>query len=237
MSTTPKNATIEYSNIRYILTDIEGTTSDIAFVKNVLFPYSAREMRNFISTHRHQPAVQSALKDTGAANENAAITQLLEWIEKDVKHPALKTLQGLIWKKGYETGAYRAHMYSDVEPALKSWKQSGLKLGVYSSGSIAAQKLFFKHSVNGDLLDLFSDHFDLEVGSKKDVKSYSLIFKRLKEQGAVQSPEQILFLSDVPEELDAAKECGFQTAQLVRPGTQPSARHPVTPDFSSIKLV
>src|SRR5688572_26639630 len=119
--------------------DIEGTTSDISFVKEVLFPYSAREMRNFISTKRTNPTVRECLKQTGAADDDGAVEQLLTWIREDVKHPALKTLQGMIWEKGFKDDAFKAHLYPEVEGCWQNWRAQGLRLGIYSSGSVAAQ--------------------------------------------------------------------------------------------------
>ncbi|MEK6556572.1 MAG: acireductone synthase [Bdellovibrionota bacterium] len=220
---------VEVTGVDYILTDIEGTTSDIAFVKNVLFPYSAREMRNFISNNRSNPKVKECLKQTEQADENGAIEQLLQWIRDDVKHPALKTIQGMIWKAGYENGSYKAHMYPDVKPAFEKWQAQGLPIGIYSSGSVAAQKNFYQYSDVGNLLGFISHHFDLDVGGKREVSSYQKISEALK-------TKNVLFLSDIAQELDAAREAGFKTVQIVREGTTASDRHPTALNFTQIKI-
>jgi enolase-phosphatase E1 len=224
---------LEISGVDYILTDIEGTTSDIAFVKNVLFPYSAREMRNYVSTHRSQPIVKDCLRQTQleskAHDENGAIEQLLQWIAQDVKHPALKTLQGLIWRQGFEKAIFKSHMYPDVKPSFEKWQAQGLPIGIYSSGSAEAQKLFYKYSESGDLLTFISHHFDLEVGGKREINSYKKISEVLK-------TKNILFLSDIVEELDAAREAGLKTVHIVREGTQASDRHSTAQNFKQLKI-
>lgn len=224
--------------IRYILTDIEGTTTAISFVHDVLFPYSAARMPAWVEAHRSQLAVQAALAqvtETVHLEEGILLTQegqvqrLLQWIQEDRKHGGLKTLQGLLWKEGYEAGAYRGHVYPDVPPALKRWKQRGLDMGVYSSGSVEAQQLLFGYSDAGDLRPYFSHYFDTSVGHKRQVASYLQIQRELDLPAA-----SILFLSDVPQELDAAGAAGLRTTQLVRPGTLPTAHHPVAPNFDEI---
>ena len=143
------------------------------------------------------------------------IDQLCTWIEADRKVGPLKTLQGYIWREGYETGQYTSHIYKDVYPAMQKWQEMGIKLGIYSSGSVGAQKLLFAHTEQGDLTPCLSAYFDTKVGHKREVNSYAQISKSLNI-----APEQILFLSDVVEELDAASEAGLGTAHVVRPGTK-----------------
>jgi enolase-phosphatase E1 len=196
--------------------DIEGTIADIAFVKNVLFPYSARELRNFVSKNKTNPKVRQCLSDAALAEpavqgDELVISRLLEWIEKDIKHPALKTLQGLIWRQGFEQNIFRAHLYPDVLPQWQIWQRQGLRLGIYSSGSIDAQNLFFEYSVEGDVRHFLEANFDLETGSKKDRTSYTMIAQKLQ-----LSPSEILFLSDAPSELEAARAAGLQTALVAR---------------------
>ena len=138
--------------IRAIVTDIEGTTSSISFVHDVLFPYAAEKMPQFVRAHRGEPAVEAilsevaALSGVDAADSDALVEHLLTWIAEDRKLTPLKALQGLIWQAGYERGDYRAHVYPDAVIALRQWHARGLPLYVYSSGSIHAQKLFFQHS-------------------------------------------------------------------------------------------
>src|SRR5580698_2842666 len=191
--------------IRAILTDIEGTTSSISFVKDVLFPYARKRLPAYIETHADHPDVQhwlhEAAKEAGyvEASRQEVIELLLRWIDEDRKSTALKALQGMIWKDGYEAGEYRAHMYPEVAARLHAWRGEGLHLYVYSSGSVPAQKLFFRYSDAGDLSHLFSGYFDTETGPKRDSGSYERIAEAIGER-----PEHILFLSDIVEELDAA---------------------------------
>lgn len=211
--------------IKAIVTDIEGTTSSISFVKDVLFPYAAHNLPGYIREHRHELAVQTQLQATACESGldvhdiEALIQQLLQWIREDKKITPLKALQGLIWQDGYEQGAYKAHVYSDAVEQLKNWHASGLQLFVYSSGSIHAQKLFFKYSEAGDLTGLFSDYFDTTIGAKQEAVSYQRIAKNT---GLPAS--ELLFLSDIEGELNAAQQAGLRTTWIVREGDSP--HHP-----------
>lgn len=226
------------SGLRAILTDIEGTTSSIAFVKDVLFPYSRERLPAFVAAHANDPEVQHWLHETareaGASESDreAIVATLLRWIAEDRKATPLKALQGMIWREGYETGAYRAHMYTEVAAKLREWKARGLRLYVYSSGSVAAQKLFFAHSEAGDLTPLFDGYFDTEIGGKREAASYSRIASAM---GV--PPVQILFLSDIVAELNAARTAGLRTAQLCRPPEvcPQAGAHPCVSDFDSIE--
>ena len=207
-----------------ILTDIEGTTSSISFVKDVLFPYARRELPGFIRDHGHEPDVRHWLDivatEHGAICDDAVIAETLQgWIDQDRKHTALKALQGMIWMAGYRSRDFTAHMYPDVAPQLHAWHQAGHPLAVYSSGSVPAQKLLFGNSDAGDLSDLFSAWFDTEVGHKRDADSYRLIADSLH-----RSPGDILFLSDVVAELDAARDAGMRTVLLDRREDYPEQR-------------
>jgi enolase-phosphatase E1 len=224
--------------IRAVLTDIEGTTSSISFVKDVLFPYARKRLPAYIETHADHPDVQhwlhEAAKEAGyvEASRQEVIELLLRWIDEDRKSTALKALQGMIWKDGYEAGEYRAHMYPEVAARLHAWRGEGLHLYVYSSGSVPAQKLFFRYSDAGDLSHLFSGYFDTETGPKRDKGSYERIAEAIGER-----PEHILFLSDIVEELDAAAAAGLRTAWLLRPPlTIPGQpKHPAHTDFNTIQ--
>lgn len=226
------------SGLRAILTDIEGTTSSIAFVKDVLFPYSRERLPGFVAAHANEPEVQHWLRETareaGASESDhaAIVATLLRWIAEDRKATPLKALQGMIWREGYETGAYRAHLYPDVAAKLHEWKARGLRLYVYSSGSVAAQQLFFAHSVAGDLTPLFDGYFDTEIGAKRAADSYDRIVSAM---GIPTS--EVLFLSDVAAELDAASAAGLRTIQLCRPPKTcaPGSKHPCVADFDSIE--
>ncbi|TVS18686.1 MAG: acireductone synthase [Gammaproteobacteria bacterium] len=200
-----------------VLVDIEGTTSSITFVHDVLFPYARAELPGFVRAHRDAPEVRAELEATAAqtnldpADTEAIIATLLGWIDADEKATPLKSLQGMIWETGYREGAFRAHLYPDSATALAAWHDAGLPLYVYSSGSIYAQQLFFGHSEAGDLRHLFSGFFDTTSGHKREAASYANIARSLE-----LPPEQILFLSDVPEELDAARAAGLGTVWVIR---------------------
>ncbi|MDF4003520.1 acireductone synthase [Luteibacter sp. PPL552] len=224
------------SEIRAILTDIEGTTSSIDFVKDVLFPYARQHLPAFVETHADDPEVQhwlhEAAKEAGwvEASRGEVIDLLIRWIDEDRKATPLKALQGMIWREGYEAKAYLSHMYPDVAARLKAWHDQGLKLYVYSSGSVPAQKLMFGFSEAGDLTPLFSGYFDTQTGHKRETVSY----QRIAEEIGL-PPAQVLFLSDIKEELDAARAAGMRTTQLVRP-PQPivDAGHPAVTDFHAV---
>lgn len=202
--------------VRAILTDIEGTTSSISFVKDVLFPYSRRAMPAFVRDHGHEPGVRHwldvvAAEQHGTCTDDALVAVLQGWIDDDRKHVALKALQGMVWNAGYRDGEFTAHVYPDAAEAMREWKAAGHDLHVYSSGSVPAQQLFFGHSDAGDLRPLFSGWFDTEVGGKREAASYARIASTM----AV-PPGDILFLSDVVEELDAARDAGLQTLLVDR---------------------
>lgn len=223
--------------ITTILTDIEGTTSSIDFVKDVLFPYARERLPAFVVTHADDSDVQhwlhEAAKEAGlvSATQQEIIELLRSWIDEDRKSTALKALQGMIWRDGYAGGEYRAHVYPEVPARLRAWHEAGLRLHVYSSGSVPAQKLFFAHTEAGDLTALFSGYFDTETGPKREAASYL----RIAEAIGV-APREILFLSDIEAELDAAATAGMQTILLARaPSTCPAtARHRCVADFDAI---
>ena len=211
--------------MKIILTDIEGTTSSISFVKDVLFPYARRELPNFVRTHSHDPKVRHWLDqvqlELGSEffNDEHLIETLINWIDGDRKHTALKALQGMIWVAGYREGNYAAHIYEDAADMLKQWHESGHRIYVYSSGSVPAQKLFFRHSAAGDLATLFSGYFDTEMGGKRDAESYRRIANAIGTE-----PSNIIFLSDIVEELDAAREASMNTILLDRLNDYPQPR-------------
>ncbi|MES2859442.1 MAG: acireductone synthase [Pseudomonadota bacterium] len=207
-----------------ILTDIEGTTSSISFVKDVLFPYARRELPRFVREHGQQPEVRHwldvvASEHGGICSDEVIIETLQGMIDQDRKHTALKALQGMIWEQGYRGADFTAHVYPDVLPQLQAWHAAGHRLAVFSSGSVAAQKLLFGNSDAGDLLPLFCGFFDTEIGHKRDADSYRLIADALD-----RSPVDILFLSDIVEELDAARDAGMQTRLLDRREDYPQPR-------------
>ncbi|WP_386080302.1 acireductone synthase [Vreelandella sp. F11] len=223
--------------VRAIVTDIEGTTTDINFVHKVLFPYAHRQLPDFLRANADTPAVAEQInavrREMGEpdASLDAVIAQLLHWIETDQKVTPLKALQGMMWADGYQRGDFTGHLYSDVAPALRHWKESGKALYVYSSGSVQAQKLLFGYSDEGDLTPLFSGYFDTHIGHKREATAYQRIVAELDLPA-----DAVLFLSDVVEELDAAKQAGMQTLQLVREGTQPGNPHACVTRFDEIAL-
>ena len=225
--------------IRAILTDIEGTTSSISFVKDVLFPYARKHLPAYIETHSDKPYVQhwlhEAAKEAGlvSASRQEIIELLQRWIDEDRKATPLKALQGMIWEEGYRNGEYQSHVYPEVAGKLRDWKAHNVDLYVYSSGSVPAQKLLFGHTEAGDLTPLFSGYFDTEIGAKRDPDSYRRILTVIGRPG-----ENVLFLSDIVEELDAARAAGMRTILLARaPSTcLPGVAHPCVADFTAIAL-
>jgi len=210
--------------IRAILTDIEGTTSSISFVKDVLFPYARRALPGFVAARGREPAVRKWLDavatENGGVCEDAMIVEVLQgWIDEDRKHTALKALQGMVWADGYKGADFTAHIYPDAAAALRAWHAAGLPLYVYSSGSVPAQRLFFGHSDDGDLTGLISGWFDTEIGGKREAASYARIAEAI---GL--PPGEILFLSDVVEESDAAREAGLATVLIDRLDDYPQPR-------------
>ncbi|BBE32712.1 acireductone synthase [Sphingosinicella microcystinivorans] len=186
--------------VKAILTDIEGTTSSIAFVTDTLFPYARARLADWIAAHAHEAA--PILKDV----PGDPVETLTRWIDEDRKETALKTLQGLIWAEGYADGTLKGHVYPDAAEALRRWHAEGIGLYVYSSGSVAAQKLIFGYSNAGDLTPLFSGYFDTTTGPKKEAASYRRI------AADIGLPvQEILFLSDSVPEIEAARAAGFKT--------------------------
>lgn len=190
--------------VRAILTDIEGTTSSIDFVIETLFPYARKHLAAYVAAHPETIA--------NVPGDDPVAT-LIGWMDADAKETPLKSLQGLIWTDGYADGALRGHVYPDAVSALKRWHADGRKLYVFSSGSVTAQKLLFRHSISGDLTPLFSGYFDTTMGAKREVASYAKI------ADAVELPaSNILFLSDTAAEVAAARAAGLQALLIDRAG-------------------
>lgn len=233
-----------------VLLDIEGTTSSVSFVYDVMFPFVRRELDTFLNENWDDPALQQACE---LIAQDAGHATLSEWchdapdhqiqcvrdevvrlMDGDVKATGLKRLQGLIWKRGFESGELQAHLYDDVPTSLQRWHDAGIDIRIYSSGSVQAQKLFFGHTIVGDLLSLFRGHYDTTVGAKREASSYTAI------AGCFgMAPQQILFLSDVPAELDAARNAGMRTALCCRPGNaavKSDHGHDVIERFCDVQL-
>ena len=227
--------------MRSIITDVEGTTSSLSFVKDVLFPFAAARLPEYVRQHADQPEVRRHLDETAAlaglasGDLDGVVRQLLAWIAEDRKATPLKALQGMIWESGYRNGDYRAHLYEDAAVCLRQWYAEGCRLFVYSSGSVQAQELFFQYSAFGDLRELFAGHFDTRIGAKGDPEAYAMICRQ-----ASLTPAQTLFLSDVEAELDAAATAGLATARLCRKddyGMEPDevvSAHPVYASFRDL---
>ncbi|HEX7854217.1 MAG TPA: acireductone synthase [Sphingobium sp.] len=215
-----------------IVTDIEGTTSSIAFVHDVLFPYSRARLADFVMAHPREvePILDAVRAEAGEAlNEEGCIARLIEWHDADRKVGPLKQLQGLIWTEGYARRAFTGHVYADAAEGLRRWHAAGIPLYVYSSGSMAAQKLLFGWSDHGDLTPLFSGHFDTGIGGKREEGSYHAIAATLR-----LPPADILFLSDTPEELAAARAAGLAVTLLARDGAPVGSAYPVATSFDDI---
>jgi len=245
--------------IRGVLLDIEGTTTPIAFVHEVLFSYARSQVRNFLTEHfgsaelladleqlreEHATDVKQNLQppalvemDGPQIERDAEVDSLGEYvswlIDRDRKSTGLKSLQGKIWKQGYIDGTLKAELFAEVAPALERWRQAGLKISIFSSGSSLAQKLLFAHTEAGDLTGFIDNYFDTTVGSKTEVASY------LRIASALHLPaREIVFISDVVPELDAAGAAGMQTLLCVRPGNHPqpfAERYQKIRDFDEIQ--
>jgi enolase-phosphatase E1 len=223
---------------RAILLDIEGTTTPIAFVYDVLFPYARRRLGHYVEHHSSSPEHRALFdrlrdeheadraagehvpvwSDDDAASRAASIVAYLEWLmDRDRKSTALKSLQGLIWEAGYRTGDLTGDVFADVPRALERWHADRIPVGIFSSGSVLAQQLLFRHSTAGDLTTRLHWHFDTTTGGKTDPASY----RRIAAAMGV-PPETVMFVSDVTAELDAARTAGMQTRLAVRPGNKPA---------------
>lgn len=189
-----------------------------------MFPYARRALPQFVERRGDEPEVRrwldAAAVDAGGVCTDAVLVEVLQgWIDTDRKHPALKALQGILWADGYERGDYAGHVYADAVAALHDWHAKGHELHVYSSGSVAAQKLLFGHSIAGDLQPLFTGYFDTAVGGKREASSYQNVLSALGRRGT-----DVLFLSDVVEELDAARTAGMSTVLIDRLEDYPTPR-------------
>ncbi|HQR07985.1 MAG TPA: acireductone synthase [Gemmatales bacterium] len=239
-----------------ILLDIEGTTSSISFVHDVLFPYARRNLAVALRNLWGDPVMgrvrQGLAEHLGSKNfeewsggpgmpPESRLKQmhqaLIKLMDEDAKFGPLKEIQGLIWREGYKDGTLRSHIYPELPRVLKEWKQLGKDVRIYSSGSIAAQKQFFKHVDNGtndgaDLTPYFKGYYDTTTGPKKEAQSYIKIVEQF---GLPASA--ILFLSDVPAELDAARTSGMKTGLMCRPGNPPvpeKTEHPQLTTFDDV---
>ena len=215
--------------IRGILLDIEGTTTPIAFVHDVLFTYAREHVRDFLVQHskdltkdvaqlreEHTRDTDSGAQPPSFAHDPDSIAAYVHWlIDRDRKSSGLKSLQGKIWREGYANGTLKAQVFDDVRPAFERWKQAGLRISIFSSGSALAQQLLFAHTEHGDLTGFISDYFDTNVGAKGEAESYRRIANEMN-----LLPHEIIFISDVTTELEAATAAGMETRLSIRPGNQ-----------------
>ncbi len=228
----PQPFNLEHQNIRAILLDIEGTVAPIQFVAGVLFPFAQTHLYPFMTEHGSEPEVQQDLAlllqdhqtdvqqglDVPAWNSRklAGLDYLNFLIESDRKSTGLKSLQGKIWDQGYRCGELKSQLFADTKPAFERWTQAGIKLFIFSSGSVQAQKLLFKYTEVGDLSPYLSGYFDTVTGPKKEAGSYEAIAEN------IGIPcEKILFISDIEAELIAAQTAGMHSLLSIRPGNYP----------------
>lgn len=220
--------------IKAIVTDIEGTTSAVSFVFDVLFPFARAHLPAFVRDHRDEAEVAEQIaavrRESGEpdADIERVVEILLDWIAADRKATPLKALQGMVWAQGYRAGQLKGHVYPDAVQALRRWHDQGYALYVYSSGSVQAQKLIFGCAEVGDLTPLFWGYFDTGSGHKREAESYVRIAASIGLPAA-----EILFLSDVVEELDAARAAGMHTCGLARDGGELPG-HTVVDSFAAI---
>jgi enolase-phosphatase E1 len=236
---------------RGLLLDVEGTTSSVAYVYETLFPYARRAVAGYLERGWLDPetiaACERIARDAGAASlaewggagsgeqlRRKVIGEVERLMHVDAKATGLKQLQGLIWREGYAAGQLRSHVYTDVAPAVRAWRQAGRDVRIFSSGSVEAQRVFFANTEAGTLLEFFRGHYDTTLGPKREAASYQRIAADMR-----QPTEEILFLSDVLAELDAAATAGMRTGLVVRPGNAPVAAghpHPVITAFDQVVL-
>ena len=209
-------------DVRAILLDIEGTTTPIAFVHEVLFSYAREHVREFLSANAAADDVallreEHAIDVKEGRNPPPLVAEYVEWlIALDRKSTGLKSLQGKLWQQGYEEGSLKSQVFADVAPAFQRWRERGLRISIFSSGSVLAQQLLFAHTEVGDLTPFIDSYFDTRIGKKGDAESYRRIA-----EGMNLEVREILFISDVVVELEAANEAGMKAILSIRPGNVP----------------
>lgn len=232
--------TVTTQPVRAIVMDIEGTTGAARHVFDVLFPYSRTRMRAWVEQHADDPVTHQAIVEVAAllgvetTEIDAIVQQLVDWIDHDVKSAPLKAIQGQIWGQGFAAGELTSHMFDDVAPALQAWRDMGVTLCVYSSGSVAAQKALFAHTPQGDLDQLIDANFDITTaGPKRESASY----RRIAEVLGIR-PDQLLFLSDIQAEIDGARAAGWQAVGVLRQGEEQATvgEPPVISSFAELQV-
>lgn len=243
---------ISIPGISALLLDIEGTTTPIDFVHRTLFSYARAQMAQFLERHWHEPATLSDIQalrqqnavdrrqgagapewreETETLQRQPALAYLLWLMDRDSKCTPLKSIQGRIWQDGYRNGELHGEVYSDVPVAFERWAAQNKAVYIFSSGSVQAQRLLFGFSASGDLSTRIRGYFDTTTGPKREAASYAKIAAS---NGL--PPQNVLFISDVAEELDAARAAGMHTALSVRPGAVAPAAgaHAVISDFDCV---
>ena len=240
------------TRIEAVLLDIEGTTTPIAFVADVLFPYARTHLRRHLAASPIDASILDQLRELHTVDQRAgesvaawvdappsarldSAASYAEWLmDRDRKATPLKTLQGALWEGGYQRGELVGEVFADVPPALARWQAAGVQVGIFSSGSVLAQQLLFRHSSAGDLTPFLRWYFDTTTGKKTDPDSYRRIAAAMNKR-----PESIAFLSDVVAELDAARDAGLATRLSIRPGNVPAPLphgHPTIRTFDEFHL-
>jgi enolase-phosphatase E1 len=220
-----------------IVLDIEGTTTPITFVRDVLFPYARERIPEVLRARHSEPLIATLIAEAAelsgavAVDVQEAIRLFLTWSDADRKLSPLKALQGIVWKQGYVDGTLCSPMYPDVASALRAWRARDIALYVYSSGSVDAQRLLFRYSNEGDLTAHFHGYFDATVGSKIDVNSYRLI-----QQIIGNAADELLFLSDSVAEIAAARGAGWRAVLVERDGPVPGRQPPAITSFPELVL-
>jgi enolase-phosphatase E1 len=227
------------SAVKIVLLDVEGTTTAIDFVHTTLFDVARRELADYLEANWESPEVDAARaavardKQLGVASVTPALLEreLRTWIDQDRQETTLKVLQGKIWNAAYGRGELKSHVYDDVPRAFERWQEQGLSIAIFSSGSVEAQRVLFAHTRCGDLSAQLSGYFDTTTGPKREARSYARIAQQLNVPCAA-----VHFFSDVVAELDAAREAGFVTTQLLRPGVapMPGSKHPAIRSFDEL---
>lgn len=240
---------VALKEVSAVLLDIEGTTTPIEFVHQTLFGYARARLSGFLQRHWNDPEVRADLarlqaEHAGESSQTslppwrddvAAVVSYLHWLmDRDRKSTGLKSLQGKIWEEGYRTGELRGEVYREVAPALERWRRQGLDIAIFSSGSVQAQRSLFTNTAAGDLTPFISAYFDTTTGPKNAPESYVRIAANLE-----RSPSEVLFVSDVGAELDAARTAGMRTALCVRTpqSSGRSGAHPVIHEFDQLTAI
>jgi len=232
-------AEASFADVAHIVVDIEGTTSRSTYIHEVLFPYATQRFDSWLTAHADDPAVREILTQVGQEmaavdpTHDQVVQALTDWVAEDRKVTPLKTLQGLIWQEGFDSGELVSDFYSDALDALRAWHDAGMPISVYSSGSVLAQRNWYAHSPIGDLTSWVSGYYDTaNAGPKRDASSYRAIAEAI---GA--EPATLLFCSDVVDELDAAHVAGWRVVRVRRPGESHAADNSGWPEVAEMTAI